>query len=344
MNASGLRFDRLSKVFLPAICAGMAMVCVGCSETLVTHDPSNRFVKDDTPHQTVGSDRATSEALEKFGAAPSRYTLGPGDVISVIVWAHPELSGKQTIGPDGTVQVPFVGTIEVSNLTADEVSAKLTRVLSDYYAGPPAATTTINSYAGNNIIVLGHVAKPGLLHFADSPTLLEVLARAGAQNSPKQDISGVLTRCAIFRGNESAVWMDLRPLLRGDAPFLNIRLRPNDLVYVPDSDEQVYVMGQVKNPGVYPLTPNMSFLSAIAQAGGTNDNAQAGKIIISRPSQNIQRVIDLKTFVNGDHGVNYSLEAGDIVYVPKSGLAKVGYVLQQINPITQSLLFGAALF
>jgi polysaccharide export outer membrane protein len=343
MNSPGSGFASSLKVLLSAICLGVAVICSACSENIATHDPSNRFVKDAIPHQTLGSDRAASEALEKFGSAPSRYTLGPGDVISVIVWAHPELSGKQTVGPDGAVQVPFVGTIEVANLTADEVSAKLTRVLSDYYVGPPAATTTINSYNGNNIIVLGHVAKPGLLHFADSPTLLEVLARAGAQNS-KEDISGVFTRCAIFRGNESAVWMDLRPLLRGDAPFLNIRLRPNDLVYVPDSDEQVYVMGQVKNPGVYPLTPNMSFLAAIAQAGGTNDNAQAGKIIISRPSQNIQRVIDLKSFVNGDRGVNYSLEAGDIIYVPKSGLAKVGYVLQQINPITQSLLFGAALF
>jgi len=54
--------------------------------------------------------------------------------------------------------------------------------------------------------------------------------------------------------------------------------------------------------------------------------------------------VDLKTFLGGDGAANYSLEEGDIIYVPKSGIAKLGYVLQQINPITSSLLFGAALF
>ena len=299
----------------------------------------------DTDTEITNADRAerASKALEAFGAAPTKYVLGPGDVISIIVWAHPELSGKRTIGPDGAVQLPFVGTIEVANLTADEVGAKLTRILSDYYAGPPAATTTIDSYSGNNVIVLGHVARPGMLHFADSPTLLEVLARAGTQNS-KEDTSGVFTRCAIFRGNDRAVWMDLRPLLRGDAPALNIRLRANDLVYVPDSDEQVYVMGEVKNPGVYPLTPNMSFLSALARAGGPTDNGQPNEIVLARPSQNIQRVINLKSFISGDDSSNFSVEAGDIIYVPKSGMAKVGYVLQQMNPLTQTVLIGAALF
>ena len=332
---------RRGAVWLAAYLA--TILLIGCAETKVPEDQASQFAKAETPHEIGATDSATIKVLEDFGATQTKYTLGPGDVISVIVWSHPELSGKRTIGPDGTVQVPFVGSIEVANLTADQVSVKLTRILSDYYAGPPAATTTIDSYNGNNVTVLGHVAKPGMFHFADSPTLLEALARAGTQNS-KDNISGVLTRCAIFRGNDSAVWMDLRPLLRGDVPALNIRLRPNDLVYVPDSEEQVYVMGQVKNPGVYPLTPDMSFLSALAQAGGPNDNAKPSEIILARPSQHLQRVIDLRTLVNGDDSSNSSVQAGDIIYVPPSGMAKVGYVLQQMNPLTQTVLIGAALF
>jgi polysaccharide export outer membrane protein len=85
----------------------------------------------------------------------------------------------------------------------------------------------------------------------------------------------------------------------------------------------------------------MSFLEALARAGGPNDSAQQGKIVLARPSKNSEQVIDLENFVK-QAGTNSQLEAGDIVYVPKSGLAQLGYVMQQINPITSMLLFGAA--
>jgi polysaccharide biosynthesis/export protein len=98
-------------------------------------------------------------------------------------------------------------------------------------------------------------------------------------------------------------------------------------------------MGQVKNPGPYPLTANMSFLEALSRAGGPNDNAQQGKIVLAR--KNTEQVIDLESFVQ--NGSNSQLEAGDIVYVPKSGIAKVGYVLQQLNPLTTLAFFGAFL-
>ena len=126
---------------------------------------------------------------------------------------------------------------------------------------------------------------------------------------------------------------------------LNVRLRRGDVVYVPDpSDQLVYVMGQVNKPGAYQFTPNMSFLDALAQAGGPNDTAQPSKIVLARPRQNEQRVIDLKTFLGGNGARNYALEEGDIIYVPKNGIAKVGYVLQQLNPLTSTVLFAAAIF
>jgi polysaccharide export outer membrane protein len=117
----------------------------------------------------------------------------------------------------------------------------------------------------------------------------------------------------------------------------------NDLVFVPDPDDAlVYVMGQVKNPGPYPLTANMSFLEALTRAGGPNDSAQQGKIVLARPSKNTEQIVDLESDFQKS-GTNYQLEAGDIVYVPKSGLAKLGYVMQQISPLTTMALFGGAM-
>jgi polysaccharide export outer membrane protein len=287
---------------------------------------------------------ATADAIREFDDNPhTRYTLGPGDKINVTVWARPELSGEHVVGPDGDIQIPFLGSVRIADMTPDEASTKLSGALSEYYLGA-YATITILSYSGNTVTVLGHVAKPGQFTFTDNPTLLEVLAEADTRPSSNAQ-AGEIKRCAIFRGKNRALWIDLSPLYRGDDLDLNVRLQRGDLVYVPDAaDSLVYVMGQVSKPGAYQFTPDMSFLDALAQAGGPSDNGQPEKIVLARPRQNLQQVIDLKTFLSGNGDANYRLEEGDIIYVPKSGVAKVGYVLQQLNPVTSTLLFGAALF
>jgi polysaccharide export outer membrane protein len=282
-----------------------------------------------------------ADDLPQIQGPPGKYIMGPGDVVTVTVWGHQELSGRRVIGPDGNIQLPFVGSFPIAGLNADEASSKLTSALREDYLNT-AASVTVDKYSSNQIIVLGHVQHPGVLTFAGDPTLLEALAKAGASGG-KDDLSGMPTRCAIIRGKDRMMWVDLRSLSKGSDLSLNIPLQRNDLVFVPDSDaELVYVMGQVKNPGPYPLTANMSFLEALSRAGGPNDNAQQGKIVLARPSKNTEQVINLENFVQ-TAGNNTQLEPGDIVYVPKSGLAQLGYVLQQVNPITTMVLFAAAL-
>jgi polysaccharide biosynthesis/export protein len=287
---------------------------------------------------------ASDAAIDRFDEdLQARYTLAPGDKINLTVWARPELSGQHVVGPDGDIQIPFLNSVHVAGLTADDASAKVSSAVSEYYLHA-YATITILSYGGNTITVLGHVTKPGQLSFADNPTLLEVLAKADTRRL--SDANAVQIRqCAIFRGKDRALWIDLAPLYRGDDLALNVKLRRGDIVYVPDpSDQLVYVMGQVTKPGAYQFTPNMSFLDALAQAGGPNDAAQQSKIVLARPRENSQQVIDLKTFLAGNGDRNYALKDGDIIYVPKNGISKVGYVLQQLNPITSTAILAAAIF
>ena len=318
---------------------GMNPSQIGASTAQSTQlAPSTGF---DNQNQGLGN-AAGDEALPGIPApGGGKYILAPGDVVTVTVWGHPELSGKRTIGPDGDIQLPFVGSFKVAGYNADDAGGRLSSALHEDYLNT-AASVTVDSYNGNQVTVLGHVAHQGVLTFANSPTLLEALAMAGAAPS-KDDQSGMPTRCAIVRGRDRIMWIDLRPLMKGTNLALNIPLQRNDLVFVPDPDDAlVYVMGQVKNPGPYPLTANMSFLEALSRAGGPNDNAQQGKIVLARPSKNTQQVVDLENDIKKG-GANYTLEPGDIVYVPKSGLAQVGYFFQQINPLTSMVLFGAAL-
>jgi polysaccharide export outer membrane protein len=168
-----------------------------------------------------------------------------------------------------------------------------------------------------------------------------VLARAGSL--PVLDKQATLTRCAVFRGREKIIWVDLKRLLnRGDLAY-NIRLKPNDLVYIPDSfDTLVYVMGAVEKPGAYRLTPDMSLMDALAQAGGPNQDANEGEIALYRPGQEATEKLSLASLMTADRKVNYALEEGDVVYVQKRGIAEVGYVLRQLLPGLSYMTFGWA--
>jgi polysaccharide export outer membrane protein len=297
-------------------------------------------------HNSYQQDRlssASAGAISQFeNTSQAHYTIGPGDRINVTVWARPELSGPHVVGPDGDIQIPFVGSIEVADITPDQAGVKLSGVLAEYYVKAYATVTMLN-YSSNNVTVLGHVAHPGLLSFSDNPTLLEVLARAGTQASKSK--TNDIQRCAIFRGKDRALWLDLRALYRGDDSALNLKMRRGDLVYVPEQSEQlIYVMGQVTKPGAYQLTPDMSFMDALAEAGGPSDAGKPSQIVFARPRDNVQQIIDFKKFLAGNGDADYKLEAGDIIYVPKSGIAKVGYVLQQLSPLSNTALFAAAIF
>jgi polysaccharide export outer membrane protein len=268
------------------------------------------------------------------------YLLGEGDHLTIQVAGRPEASAKHVVGPDGRISVPLAGSLRVSAQTRDEAAAAVTRALQRYYTRP-AVTLSVDQYAANRVTVLGRVQNPGAINFDKVPTILEALARAGAL--PVIDKQATLTRCAVFRGRDRVIWVDLRHLLTRSDPAYNIRLKPNDIVYIPDSgDTSVYVMGAVHRPGAYRLTPDMSLLDALAQAGGPNEDAGAEEIAIYRPARQTFERTALKSLLTADRRVNFALEEGDVIFVPKSTIAEVGYFLRQVLPGLSILTLGAA--
>jgi polysaccharide biosynthesis/export protein len=329
-------------VLLTACVSGCAARSSGAKQSAAPLQQANAPTTACQPHCDPEPSPAALQVLESFNEAPDTdYRLGPGDSVTVTVFEHPELSGPHVIGPDGTIQIPVLGSVKIAGLTANQAAKMLTQLLTGDYVAP-VTSIQINSYTNNQVTVMGDVANPGVIHFDTQPTLLEALAKAGTA----KDVNGAVpaTRCAIFRGSDRALWLDLRPLFRGNDATFNVRLHRNDIVYVPyNVDNVVYVMGQVSKPGPYAVTPNMSVVQALADAGGLNDNANPHDVVLARPSQRMKKTISLNGLMK-DNDSDYLLQAGDIVYAPKRGLAKFGYVMQQINPVTQTLFVGAALF
>ena len=287
---------------------------------------------------------STAEIIKRFeGPGVESYTLGDGDEITVAVWGRPELSGKHVVGPDGKITIPVAGVMTVAALSREDAQKSIAQALAKYYADP-AVTVSVDRYTSFRVFILGRVASPGALQFDSQPTLLDVVTRAGGLpiGSVGADKAG-LGRCAIIR-KDQMIWLDLKTLVSQGNLSLNIRLSRTDLVYMPDpGDQLVYVLGEVQHPGAFRLTPDMSFLDAFTQAGGLSQDAAPDKIQIVRSTTGAHRELTFKQLMASPPSTNIVLEEGDIIYVPKSGLAKFGYVLQKVSPLTAFAILGSVL-
>lgn len=332
------RIDQsMSTLRVRALLVALQLAVAGCASTAPQPTPDFKPVQKSTSAPLLSKEDL---ALLEESVNPV-YRIGSGDVLRVEVFGRPEVSGKHIVGPDGTITVPIAGDIAVNDRTRDEARSLIDQRLRVYFTRP-FVNLMVDDYSSNQVTVLGRVERAGIQKFAHSPTLAEVLAGAGAM--PILDKQATLTRCAIMRGREKLIWVDLKALLNGD-PAYNLRMKKGDIVYIPDSsDTAVYVLGSVPKPGSYRLTPRMTLLDVLAQAGGPNEDAAPGKIGIHRAGASQSEIIDLKDLIDGARKVNYTLEDGDVVFVPRNTMAEIGYAMRQvITPAISVLQFGMSL-
>jgi len=311
-----------------------------------TSAPSSKQLPVGGPILTVRDQKA----LESFEPPlHEEYTLGAGDEITLDFPGRPELAGKRTVGPDGMVTLPLAGSVHVADLTRESAGTAIVASLSKFYTDL-AVTVSIDKYSSNRVRVLGYVQHPGEILFEDTPTLLDAIGRAGLL-SPTASPNGVLTNvgpgipetCTIYRGNDTAVQVELRKLLISGSVLADMRLRRNDIVYVPQPSELfVSVLGEVSKPGTVPLTAESTLTSILAEAGCCIESGGFNpKIHILQPSTGKDFTVDYKKVMTLSGQQEFSLHSGDVILVPKSGLYKATYFLQRISPVATLVSIAA---
>ncbi len=285
-------------------------------------------------------------ALREFeGPANQAYTLGAGDEISIDFPGRPEMSVKRIVGPDGRITLSPAGSIGVANQTREDAAKTIAKAFSPLYTSL-TVSVGVDKYTSNRVLLLGAVEHPGMVTFDAPPTLLEVLTMGGgiSKNSQVNTISGsanqgymsaaVPERCAIYRGSEQVMWVDLKGLIDSGSALADLRLKRGDIVYVPSASERyVSVLGQVSHPGALPLDGNTTLQKLLAEAGGLtvlagqNPNIQ----VVSAATGN-SRVISFKSLLQ-PNASDLTLRSGDVVFVTESGFNKFAYVLEKLSPL-----------
>lgn len=283
------------------------------------------------------------EALRKFEPpADEEYRLGRGDEISVDFTGRPEMQAKLVIGPDGRITLPLAGEVMVANLTREQAARKIEQALSPYYANL-SAMITVTKYTANRVLVLGAVEHPGPITFDGSPTLLEAITRGGLPTMGPDKRPQIPDQCTIYRGSDQVMTVQLRSLIDSGSPLADLRLRRDDVIYVPDPAERfVSVLGEVNHPGAVPLLSNTTLPSLLADAGGITEKAGSSPHVqIIDPSSGTRRIILFKDLMNPAKSLEVSLKPGDIVFVPQSGFYHFTWYMERLNPFAELATLAA---
>jgi polysaccharide export outer membrane protein len=120
--------------------------------------------------------------------------------------------------------------------------------------------------------------------------------------------------------------------------------RPDAAVIVRNfAAQKVYVGGEVMAPGMLDLRGRLTSLQAILQTGGVRPSAKTNSVLLMRyhgDNRAEVRKLDLQRVLNG-RDEDPVLHAFDVVFVPRSAIAKVGLFMEQhVNSlIPRSLMF-----
>lgn len=275
------------------------------------------------------------DAMRTFEpSADEEYRLGPGDEITVDFAGRPDMQAHLVIGPDGRITLPLAGEIMLAGLTRADAAKSIVTALTPYYANL-AAQVTVTKYTANRVLVMGAVEHPGPIEFDGVPTLLEAVSRSGLPTVGPDKKPQIPDRCAIYRGSDQVLWVELKQLIDSGNPLADLRLRRDDVVYIPDPSERfVSVLGAVDHPGAIPLTSNSTLASVIAAAGGIDDKAgKRPRIQIIDPSAGTTRTVTFDDLLNPAKALEVTLKPGQIIYIPASGFYRATYYLERLNPL-----------
>ncbi len=245
------------------------------------------------------------------------YVIGAADLIAISVLDNKELDTIVSVAPNGKIAVPLVGDIQAAGLTVSELTDRLTQEFSNKVKSPQVTVTLreVNSY---RIYFLGRVGRPGVVMSKSEVTLLQALSLAGGIQEGAD-----LSLAYVARGSERLP-VDFGKLIRGGDLSHNVLLSPDDTVVVPDNPANViYVMGEVKQPGMLPFVKERDWtaLRAVAAVGGFTQFAARGSATLLRQTEGrrITIPIDFKEMMqNPQAGKDIPLNPGDILVVPQS--------------------------
>jgi polysaccharide export outer membrane protein len=168
-------------------------------------------------------------------SAEYNYVIGPGDVVNIIVWRNPELSGSVPVRPDGKITTALVEDLPAQGKDATTLARDIEKAISKYIRDP-VVTVIITGFVGpysEQIRVVGEAAKPQALPYKQHMTLLDVMIAVGGLTDFAAGNSATILRTS--QGGNAQYSVRLKDLIKRGDVSANVEMKPGDVLIIPQS-------------------------------------------------------------------------------------------------------------
>lgn len=219
-----------------------------------------------------------------FAQAKADYPLGAGDTIRIQVFQNPDLTIETRVSENGAITYPLIGSVDLGGLPIAAAEKKIAGALqSGGFLQKPQVNISLLQIRGNQVSVLGQVARPGRFPLETANTRLsDMLASAGGA-SPGGDDIAIVT--GVRAGQPFRKQIDIPSIFLAEKQQDDIILQGGDTIYIHRAPV-FYIYGEAQRPGAFRIEREMTVMQALAQGGGPTARGSEKRLRLHRKNAN----------------------------------------------------------
>ena len=239
--------------------------------------------------------------------ATADYVVGPDDELRVRLWGQVTYSGNLRVDRSGNVYIEGVGSVHVAGLPFSSLDQHLRSAVSRVYRNFDLSVD-MGRIRSIQIYVTGQARRPGAYTISSLSSLVDALFASGGPSG-----QGSLRHIELHRDGKLVTDFDLYALLIHGDKSKDVRLLPEDVIFLPPVGRQVAIAGSIHNPAIYEVREGETVGDLIDLAGKATTVASNARISIDRVIEGQHREAMEVAF--DEKGKYAELSDGDIVRV-----------------------------
>lgn len=244
------------------------------------------------------------------------YKVGVNDILGIKVLEHAELDTVATVAFDGTIDFPYINTLNVRGMTLLQIKDEITKRLSEGYLKYPIVSVSLARSGSTYMYVYGEVQGRGQIVYENDMTIIKGLS--SAQGITLNGLYGKLIVRRKQKGTgiyKNIVEVNINNGFIANKEVEDMPLQPGDVLII-ESNKTFLTQGEVMNRGRFALEKNMTVERALLQAGGITPDGRYGKVIVKRKKENTvgPYIVFAESYI--DNGFIKKREVSDILIEP----------------------------